>query len=151
MSSMIILALCMSYAHTMIVALSWTSYAHTYHIWPLSWSLPRVGACRLLLPCGLVLHEGDWGRGGRQREGAKGLKGPTSLGPNCPFFGQDSSDAVIIIIVQHTVFETPFHEALFLFRSNIELNPALIYQSLQLYPHHGSCSLSQGAAYFEEL
>ena len=40
MSSMIILALCMSYAHTMIVALSWTSFAHTYHIWPLSWSLP---------------------------------------------------------------------------------------------------------------
>ena len=39
MKSMIILALCMSYAHTMIMALSWTSYAHTYHVWPLSWSL----------------------------------------------------------------------------------------------------------------
>ena len=39
MSSMIMLALCMSYAHTMIMALSWTSYAHTYHVWPLSWSL----------------------------------------------------------------------------------------------------------------
>ena len=38
MSSMIILALCMSYAHTMIVALSWTSYAHCSYImipeWP---------------------------------------------------------------------------------------------------------------------
>ena len=39
MKSMIILALCMSYAHTMIMALSWTSYAYTYHVWPLSWSL----------------------------------------------------------------------------------------------------------------
>ena len=42
MKSMIILALCMSYAHTMIMALSWTSYAHTYHVWPLSWSLVDI-------------------------------------------------------------------------------------------------------------
>merc|ERR1712203_590446 len=107
-------------------------------------------AQRLLLPCCLVLQEGDYRR--CQWGGAKGLKRSKvlavqcaasvkqifnimSLGPNCPFYWVDTSDArqcavgpliccqstnVIVIIVKRNhctkhVFETPFHEALFLF------------------------------------
>merc|ERR1712203_1228155 len=76
-----------------------------------------------------------------------------SMGPNCPFYWVDTSDArqcavgpliccqstnVIVIIVKRNhctkhVFETPFHEALFILRSlSLKMKKLLVYMVIKI-------------------